>query len=137
MRDRCEREVIELHKFFQDWFNGVLEQNESVFARFKHVIHSDFEIIPPDAEPVKRSELIERLYNAYGSSADSEKPMQIWVENFDVRYLDDYLVLATYEEWQELNENVNARISTVLFKVKPEAPNGVEWLHVHETRIQT
>ena len=48
-------------------------------------------------------------------------------------FIIDELALATYEEWQEIDGKINARLSTVLLRAKADAPNGVEWLHVHET----
>ena len=28
-----EREIVELHRFFQDWYNGASPQNDETFAR--------------------------------------------------------------------------------------------------------
>lgn len=41
----------------------------------------------------------------------------------------------TYEEWQDTGQGERGRISSVLFRRRERAPNGVEWLHVHETWI--
>jgi hypothetical protein len=43
------------------------------------------------------------------------------------------ILLVTYEEWQQSGDQTTARLSTALFRDKPDAPNGLEWLHVHET----
>ena len=48
-----------------------------------------------------------------------------------------YLVLATYEELQDNDSQVNSQLSTVLFQQALTTPNGLRWLHVHETRINT
>ena len=41
--------------------------------------------------------------------------------------------LVMYEEWHSLKGEESARLSTVLFEKRAGAPNGVAWLHVHET----
>ena len=47
------------------------------------------------------------------------------------------LVLATYEEWQEIDSQESSRVSTVLFHKAPNTPNGLRWLHVHGTWMNT
>ncbi|MFX0092506.1 MAG: hypothetical protein ACFFBD_12150 [Candidatus Hodarchaeota archaeon] len=44
--------------------------------------------------------------------------------------------MTTYEEWQEIDGQTIARLSTALFRKCFDAPNGVEWLHAHETWLQ-
>ncbi len=47
------------------------------------------------------------------------------------------IVLATYEEWQKgaLNSKPpnNGRVSSAVFLKDRSRPNGLMWLHVHET----
>jgi hypothetical protein len=44
------------------------------------------------------------------------------------------LVLATYEEWQrQADGSGSGRLSSVVFRQQPGTPNGLLWLHVHET----
>ncbi len=53
-----------------------------------------------------------------------------------LREAGEELVAATYEEWQSGEEKKDDRISTVVFCRVPEAaPNGLRWLHVHETWV--
>jgi hypothetical protein len=58
------------------------------------------------------------------------------VKEVAVRLLSPQLALTTYEEWQEIEGKVTARVSTAVFKQKANTPNGVEWLHVHETWLE-
>ncbi len=130
MEDRCKIEVVELHQFFQDWFNGKLEPTDKNFARFTDILGEDFTIIGPSGRVIERAPLVARVRNAHGTRANS----QMWIENFCLRSGEGNLAIATYEEWQKDGDGAtNTRISTVIFREKTDAPNGVEWLHVQET----
>lgn len=134
MKERCEREVTELHRFFQDWFGGLLENDADTLSRFGSVLAEGFLIVPPGGSALERGSLVERLRGAHGSWATGrERPGRIWIENFHVRRSADDWALVTYEEWQEVGGETRGRISTAVFGRREDTPNGVEWLHVHET----
>jgi hypothetical protein len=43
------------------------------------------------------------------------------------------MLLATYEEWQVIEGETRGRLSTALFRNREGTPNGIEWVHLHET----
>lgn len=130
IENRCENEVIELHQFFQDWFNGELQPTAENYARFADVLSADFIIVGPDGNITEREPLIAGLRSAHNSQSD----FKIWIENFQFRHQEGNVAVATYEEWQTAAEGeTNARLSTVVFREEAGMPNGVVWLHVHET----
>ena len=129
--DACRREVIELHQFFQDWFTGTIANEPASFARFADVMSSDFEIIGPSGNHVRRAALIEQLRAGYAVHA--KKAFSISVENVQVRMLTTDLALVTYEEWQTKGETRDARRSSALLRSQDGTPNGWVWVHVHET----
>ena len=134
MRELCEKEVVELHRFFQDWFGGVLENDDATFGRFGGVLAEGFLIVSPNSAATEREPLIERLRGAYGSWATgSERPGRIWIEKLRVRRSVEDWAIVTYEEWQQVGGETRGRISTAVFGRREGTPNGVEWLHVHET----
>lgn len=138
MRERCDKEVVELHQFFQDWFNGVLKNDDDAFHRFDGVMADDFQIIPPDAATTQREVLVERLRGAHGAWADrGDEPGRIWIENLSVRRSFGDWAIVTYEEWQTVNGDTRGRLSTVIFGRREDTPNGLEWLHVHEVWLPT
>ena len=130
MESRCSREVQELHQFFQDWFTAALPDEDSSFARFSNVVADGFAIITPEGRTLERDLLLTGLRGAHGSWADGGR---IWIENLNVRRTVGDLALVTYEEWQESEGQTRGRLSTALFRESAVTPNGVEWLHVHET----
>ncbi|MFT4539575.1 MAG: hypothetical protein ACI835_002022 [Planctomycetota bacterium] len=128
MHQACEREVIALHRFFQEWFAGRLPDTPQAFTRFANVLASDFEIIVPDGMRIDRATLLGRLQTAHGSDPES----RIWIENFVCRSIRVDLVQTTYEEWQMSDGLPRGRLSSALFRQQSELPEGVEWIHLHE-----
>jgi len=132
---RCQTEVVDLHRFFVAWFCGQLPQTETAFARLSKVLAEGMVLISPAGTIQTRGQILLWISQAYGSRAEMSPPFRIWIEDFRLRHHRDGLALATYIEWQEVAGQTNARLSSALFAEKPDSPNGVVWLHVHETAL--
>ena len=129
MKANCLTEVQALHQFFQDWFRGVLPDTDEVYARLTAVLHETFVIISPDGTLSRREDLVTTLRLAYG-----QRPLiRIWVQNLQYRPIIPTIGLVMYEEWQTDNGKTTSRLSSALFRANTKTPQGVEWLHVHET----
>lgn len=124
-----QKEIIELHQFFQDWFQGKLPQTHKAFQRFSHVLHSAFTIIPPSGALVHRDVILDGLYKGYAQNSEIE----IWVSNITLHYHMPQFLIATYHEHQKTVDGETRRISTVTFQPDNECVNNLSWLHVHET----
>jgi len=133
MITRIENEIFELHQFFQDWYNNQITPTEANFARCANVLAPDFTIIFPSGDKVSYQPLLNELWKAHNSHSG----MRIWIENTQVLHQSGDLILATYEEWQEIENKVTTRLSTVLFQEDQSTPNRLKWLHVHETWIKS
>jgi hypothetical protein len=133
MEERCCSEIIELHQFFQDWFNAVISDTDAEFSRFADVMADTFVIVSPAGKLQERAPLFAGLRAAYGKRPG----IRIWIEDVRVGFHQEGIAIATYAEWQQLGEAITARLSTVVFRERPDAPNGLEWLHVHETWLPT
>ena len=96
-RKNAEKEVIELHQFFQDWFNGVIPNTDEQFARFADVMADSFGMVPPNGRFISRTPLLDGLRSSYGRSQQS--PGHIWIENFVTRQAGPDWLFAAYEEW--------------------------------------
>lgn len=124
-----EKEIVELHDFFQDWFNAVLPQNQEAFNRMDRVIDRRFAIVMPSGVRVEREVLLARLFGAHGARSG----IRIWIERVSVLIETDDLAVVEYEEWQEEGGEVTSRYSTVVFRRQQNVPNKLVWVHVHET----
>ena len=128
MKTHCCNEVLELHRFFQEWFAGRLASTPEAFARFADVIESGFEIVSPDGECRARAALLESLRAAHGCDPEA----RIRIENFRGHEVGEGLFQAVYEEWQGRGADQRGRLSSALFRRAEGLPQGVEWLHLHE-----
>lgn len=131
--DDCEREAIELHDFLRDWLIGALPRTTEAFARFRDVMGEGLDVISPLGTTTARDPLLAEFESIHGQLSAKAGSFEIWIENFALkRHLGD-TALCTYEEWHKLDGATSARLTTVLYGPKAGAPNGVAWLHVHET----
>ncbi len=133
MEIRYQTEINELHRFFEKWFNGDLPDNDESFSRFSEVMAPDFVIVSPNGRLTDRQSLIAALRSAYGKWQDQAEPGKIWIEHYQLMHTERAMALVSYEEWQEVGGESRGRLSSALFRVRDGTPNGVEWLHVHET----
>ena len=123
----CRREIVELHEFFRQWFRGELPATDEGFARFDRVMAPEFEIVSPGGKILDRAAIRAAARDRHGS--DGGFAMEI--RNHRHRVDLDDAALVTYEEWQ----GGKGRVSTALLQRKSGTPNGVEWVHVHETGL--
>jgi len=131
MEKGCEAEVLDLHQFFVEWLTGAFPRTEESFARFSDGMAEGFVFINPSGVLSEKAVMVRDGEAAHGVHKDTG--FRIWIEDIQCRPLADDLCLATYKEWQEISGLINGRLSTALFRSREGAPNGVEWLHVHET----
>lgn len=129
----CAREAVELHDFFRDWLTGALPRTSEVFERFRGAMGDGLMVISPRGTVSVRDDILTEFEGLHGELASKAGQFEIAVENFRcIRSLGETL-LCTYEEWHRLDGESSARLTTVLYGRNPDAPLGVEWLHVHET----
>lgn len=135
LEDRARQEVEGLHRFFQDWFNGEVPETDEAFGRFSGVLGESFAIVNPLGQLLDRATLVERLRSSY--APENTEPIRIWIEGFELRQTwpgeDGDLVLVIYEEWQQREGSRQRRLSSAWLRERADTPNGLEWLHVHQT----
>jgi len=123
-------EIVELHDFFQGWLGGTLPATDEVYARLVDTQAPEFVIVTPAGELIPSDRLLAQLRAAHGSRPS----WRMWIENAELRFTQGGLTVATYEEWQQhADGKVTGRLSTVVFHEQPGTPNGLVWVHVHET----
>jgi hypothetical protein len=126
-------EITELHDFFAAWFNGHIANNDETFARFDDVMYESFTMITPHARAVRsREDIINGVRQGYGTRPE----VRIWVEEVRLLHRTAHMLVVSYVEKQQTPDRETARRSTVVFAPAPELPNGLRWLHVHETWVE-
>lgn len=133
LSERCLAEVVDLHRFFEAWLGSDEPQME--FGRCERALATGFHIVEPEGAVREREPLLAGLKAARGGRADIEDPFRIRIEEAQVRWVEGAFCLVTYVERQTGSRRRTARRSSALFRESAGGPNGVEWLHVHETWI--
>jgi hypothetical protein len=134
-----EIEIIDLRRFFVQWFSGACEDSDRLFEqRLVSRFASDFQIITPGGALLEGAALWSAMRSAWGSNPGFK------IEIRDVRerrVSTTRLVIASYEEWQknalEATPANNARPPSALLELDDRAPHGLRWLHLHETWLPT
>ena len=89
-------------------------------------------MVAPNGRFILRNPLMIGLRQSYGAWQKHPGSL-IHIRNIMLQWQRHDTVLVTYEEWQTIGEQKTARASTVLFGLQDGLPNGLVWLHVHET----
>ncbi len=134
MELQFEAEVREFHEALTGWFSGTLPRTEQGFSGLAGVIAEDFTLISPRGVVDQAAPLLAEIEGVHG--VQSGVRFSIRIENCRLRFADGPHCLGTYEEWQEREGVTTARLSTVLFRVRTDRRNGLEWLHLHETWLE-
>jgi hypothetical protein len=131
MQRLCEKEIRELHSFFKAWYQGVVEDSDEAFGRIEAVLAPEFTLITSDGHVIARDQLLAILRAEHSTKPDIE----IWVENFQLRFAEGDIVLATYEEHGTTKNGKRSTLITAVLRKNPEQQNGMEWIHIHEVRL--
>jgi hypothetical protein len=133
MQKSYEKEIHELHAFFEAWYQGTIDSSDRSFSRLEDVLAPEFTLITSDGYTIKREQLLALLRTEYAAKPDIE----IWVENSQLRLTAGDIVLVNYEEHGTTKEGKRSNLITAVLRKNPKQPNGVEWIHIHEVRLPT
>jgi hypothetical protein len=131
MQALCEKEIRELHTFFEAWYQGAIANSDDAFQRLEGVLAPAFTLITSDGYTFTRDQVLALLRDEYGARPD----IKMWVDNVRLRYTAGDVILATYEEHGTTADGERATLITALLCQRPERPNGLEWIHIHEVRL--
>ena len=132
----CHKEIVELHQFFQDWFLGKLADTEDEFGRLATVLTEEFVIVDPGGRPFSRQALLHSIRHQHGKWSE-QHTARLQIKNYQFQWQVGPICLATYEEWQQVEEAITARLISGYLRYEPTAMNQVVWLHVHEVWLDT
>jgi hypothetical protein len=129
LREACFQEIIDLHDFFQGWLDGTLPKDETLFKRFAAANDPAFTLISPDGSMAGGAETGAWIQAAHGTRPG----FRLWTDDHRMHFHTTDMAIVTYREWQTREGATSVRRSTAVFCIAPTAPNGVAWVHVHET----
>jgi hypothetical protein len=128
---RCQQEISEVEQFFEGWIKGSLAQTEAVYHRFASVIAPTFHIVLPSGLLWPGAELVAFMRHQYGTDPATRR----WVERVRLGHLSPTGAVFVFEEWQVRDGQQKRNLISALFEAAAGTPNGVRWLHVHETPL--
>ena len=148
LTERCTLEVLRLHAFFEDWWNGRVQQTATVFnASFVAAQHSAFKFISPVGTSLNLSSTIDYIYQAWDSKFTDDwasasqvhgHPMRFFLSNVVVTWADEVsqTCTVTFQEHQQVGGThgvVQTKANACVLKHKLGAPHSLGWLLEHET----
>lgn len=128
----AQREVVEFNTFFEKWINGEVPNDSETFQRLTSVIAPGSTMVYPWG--VEKS-LLESVTDAQGKHGlTKDKKFRTWIDCIQEQKLAEGVFMVTWHAWQ-ISEGTERTgyFATAIFREKDGAPNGVEWLRVHET----
>ncbi len=128
LADRAAREIVERHDAFVTWFTG--KGDDSVIDEMMRCFAPSMVMAGPDGEVIPHDPLMQGLRDERGRR---EPEFEIAVSEVAPLWTSDDAVLMGYIERQFIGGERTARRSTALMIRDADAPNGVAWVHVHET----
>ena len=129
---RASAEVIDLHRFFVDWF--VAARADTVdFSRFERAMGDGLSMVTPDGKVLDRNAVVDHVRSSRASCDDG---FAISIEDIRPGWQDADTIVVVYVEAQLRAGKHSRRQSSAVFTTSSSAPNGVEWRHLHETWLQ-
>ncbi|PDQ17505.1 hypothetical protein CN311_29640 [Mesorhizobium sanjuanii] len=129
---RASAEVVDLHRFFVDWFVEA-RADRADFDRFERVMGEGFRMVAPSGQILDRDAV---LHHVRSSRATCDGDFAISIEDIRAGWQTSDTIVVCYIEAQKRAGKHSRRRSSAVFTTSSSAPNGVEWRHLHETWLQ-
>lgn len=122
-------EVVAFHAAIERWFADPAA-DDAVFQPIAAALSHEFSMTTPEGRQIAEPLVVDMLREAKGRRGPD---FRIRIERVRLVAETADLVAVVYEEHQEIAGERTRRHATALFRPAPSAPNGVQWLRVHET----
>jgi hypothetical protein len=126
-----EKEITELHQFFESWYRGNIDNTEPSISRLADVLAVEFALITADGHVVERKQLLELMRAEFATKPQ----IKIWVENYQLRFSDQNVFIAIYEEHGIEKNQERVNLITAVLRENQQQVNGLEWLHISEVHL--
>lgn len=120
--DNIEKEITELHQFFESWYRGKIDNKGRTFRRLTDVLAAEFALVTPDGHVVERKQLLDLMRAEYAAKPE----IKIWVENCRLRFSDQNVFIAIYEEHGIDKGRERVSLITAVLRENQQQVNGLE-----------
>lgn len=121
-----------MERFLEEWISGWLDPSEQALARFGGVLAPSFHIVGPTGAVLDATELREYMRRQHGTDPETTR----WVENSRLAHADPGLAVVIFDEWQVRDGQRKGSVVSAIFRAMTDAPNGVQWIHIHEVPLK-
>ena len=132
----CKTEIVELHQFFQDWFNAAIPDGDESFARLDEALAGNFELIGPDGKAYANAKSLVAGLTLGLRTMERQAGPNLDREHATAAHRGGSDPCSATRSGKRWTAKTAVRLSTVLFGVEDRAPRGVAWLHLHEVWMQ-
>lgn len=126
--EAAKREVLRRHAFFVTWFTG--KGNARDMAEAARAFAPDFHMLWPDMTLDTRDTLLAKLEQARGNSPAN---YAIEIDFVHAALLAPEVAVIVCDERQTIGDTANARRMSAVFSPVADAPEGVQWRHLHQS----
>lgn len=127
-----QREIVEFNVFITKWLSGELPNKQETFQRLSGVIGTGAKFVHPWGDESSLQEFLCGLIPKHGTM--KEMKVSFWFDNIQERKLAEGVHLVTWQPWEQVTGGEKrGYFATAILTAKEGTPNGVEWLHFHET----
>ncbi len=127
--EKYKKEIEELHRFFVEWYTGILKNSEEHFSRFKDVMAGTVHFVGTDGSVADKNDLLNWIKQAWAGYATGE--FNIKIKEFKLMHETKETALVSYQEWQNFRGKTLILVSSVLLSKTENRYNNLEWQHIH------
>ena len=128
--------LLPLRGFVRDRFESRGNFSWNMYSE-TYTCRLKYEMLTPDGATRTRDQVLGGVRGGHpgGDGASSAEVTRFEIRNHRHRHTFGEVAVVTYEEWQTRGDSSQGRVATAVFQAAPAAPNGVVWLHLHETML--
>lgn len=126
--EAAKAEVLRRHAFFVAWFTG--KADNDALAETARAFAPDFHMLWPDMTMDRRDTLLAKLQDARGQSPENYTIEIVFVHT---AIIDAQTAVVVCDEHQVTGDSTNKRRMSAVFSRAADAPEGVQWRHLHQT----
>ena len=133
--EAVRKEVLSLHRFLENWYNGKVENSDRQLERFAGVLAPGFQAIVPGGTVKNPGIAVDALHRGHGLWRGTDGKLgKLRIENLEVRFRTSAAVVVSYDEWHEFHGSRRGFRSTAVLQLH-WGQAGVEWLHIHRSPV--
>ncbi|KAL8114794.1 sucrose-phosphatase 1-like isoform X3 [Apium graveolens] len=129
-----DHEIVMFYLFYEKWRKAEVEKTEQSLHKLKSLCHSMAIFVHPSGvkRPLKHS--IDDVVMLHGDKKG--KPFSVWVDQVYSAEIASNTWLVKFYKWELCDEEKYCCLTTVLLSLKTEEPDGLMWLHMHQTWLE-